>query len=59
MKTNLLDNEDFKMIIHSFLSRNGRIHGADELKARSLFMLFCFILPERLGTAFIYCYARN
>jgi hypothetical protein len=58
VETNLLDNEDFKTIIHSLPSRNGRIHGADELRARSLFTLFCFILSERLGTAFTHCYAQ-
>jgi hypothetical protein len=59
IKTNLLDNEDFKTIIHSLPPRNGRIHGADESKAKSLFTLFCFILPERLRTAFTYYYTRN
>jgi hypothetical protein len=59
IKTNLLDNKDFKTIIHSLPPRNRRIHEADELRARSLFTLFCFILPKRLETAFTYYYARN
>jgi hypothetical protein len=59
METNLLDNEDFKTIIYSLLFRNGRVYRTDELGAGSLFTLFYFILPERLETAFIYCYARN
>jgi hypothetical protein len=57
VETDLLDNEYFKTIIHSLLSRNRRVHGTDESGVRSLFTLFCFLLPERLRAAFIYRYA--
>jgi hypothetical protein len=42
----LLYNEDFKTIIHSLPPRNERVHKTDESKAKSLFTLFCFILPN-------------